>query len=358
MKADVKKYQVSDKLILGIIWILSVVLIAFSKEPAYLHPGELEFPHLHLNEFVYSVNRGLLAIFVLYFLLPRYFQTKRYLRFALFVVLSFLVSGVFEECILKPLVFMKTDDAPNWNLDWVHMTAIDALPLLGLMFFVKLAWEYREETQQKLMTIEKEKVNSELKFLRSQINPHILFNALNNIYSHSITHSGAAPDMLLRLSDLLRYTLYECGDEKVSLNRELQSLENYLALQKMGLEGRGQSDLLIQGSVAGKSILPFVLITLVENCFKHSLDTQEKDIKIEIFINIGDEHLSLKTRNTFDEDKRSNNEGVKENGLGIANVRRRLELLCEKKFSLEDRITDGIFELNLKMPIEPVGTIL
>ncbi len=351
MNGETQKYQVSDKLILGIIWVLSVVLIAFSKEPAYLHPGELEYPHLHLNEIVYSINRGLLVVFVLYYLLPRYYQTRQYFRFSLFLVLSFMAFAVLEGSVLKPLFSDSIKDKHYWSFAWAHVAALDALPLLGLMFFVKLAWDYREEMQQKLIATEQEKVKSELKFLRSQINPHILFNALNNIYSLSITHSEVAPDMLLRLSELLRYTLYECGDDNVSLERELHALENYLKLQEMSLEGRGTQAFSILGSATGKFIPPFILITLVENCFKHSLDTQDKGIKIEVEIGISDQDLTLRTRNTFDEDKRADSDSVKEKGLGIANVRHRLELLCGNKFSLKENISTSVFELNLKMPL-------
>lgn len=348
---NTQKYQVTDKLILMLIWILSIVLIAFSKEPSYLHPGELEYPHLHLGEIVHSVNRGILAAFVLYFLLPRYFQTGRYFLFAGFLALSFFVLGLFEEGILRPLIFAEMDEVKYCTSDGLYKFVLEPLPLLGFMFFVKLTWEYRE-TQQKLITTEKEKIESELKFLRSQINPHILFNALNNIYSHSLTRSGMAPDMLLKLSNFLRYTLYECGSDLVLLERELQSLEDYVTLQKMGLEGRGQVSMSISGACKDRLVPPFVLITLVENCFKHSLDTQEKNIRIEVDIVINDDQLTLKTCNTYDRERRLANEGIKEQGVGIANVRRRLELLCSGSFSLRDRTNKGVFELELKMPLE------
>ncbi|WP_262693970.1 sensor histidine kinase [Kordiimonas aquimaris] len=345
MKLKLEKHQITDKLILVLIWVLSMVLIAFSQEPSYLHPGQYEYPHLHLSEVVYSLERGILAFFVLYYLLPRYFQTGRYFLFALMLLVSFFTVGSFEVGILMPVFFDSTKGSSQWSLHGVYKFALGSLPLLGFMFFVKLTWEYRE-TQQKLLAINKEKIESELKFLRSQVNPHMLFNALNNIYSHSLTHSDVAPDMLLKLSEFLRYNLYECGDDTVPLDSELLSLENYVVLQEMGLEGRGQVNFSIQGSGKGKSVAPFVMVTLLENCFKHSLNTQEKGILIDINISIKSDMLMLVARNTYDEDKAMDSAGV-----GIANVRRRLELMYSDKFSLEHNAATDVFEVKLAMPI-------
>lgn len=342
----------TDKLIIGLIWLLSVVLIAFSKEPAYLHPGELEYPHLHLNEIVYSINRGLLAIFVLYYLHPRYFALRKYALFALFTVLSFATFCIIEDSLIKPFFFADTLKPPKSSSHWESSFPWDASILLALMFLVKLAWEYREQTQQRLASIEREKISSELKFLRSQINPHMLFNILNNIYSHTLTNTGAAPQLLLQLSDLLRYTIYECSEEAVEVERELQALNNYVELQKAGLESRADVTVNVTGDVSDKLIPPHILITLVENCFKHSQNTQEEGISIRIDIDVSEDGITMKTQNSFSPIARGGESTIREKGVGIANVQRRLELLFQNEFELETNEESDTFYLCLKLPVE------
>lgn len=334
----------TDTYIIGLVWLSALLLISFSHEQFYLHSGEV----------VYMVFRGMLAVLLLYVLLPRFFYKGEYALFALFTVVAFAAFGSFEEAVIEPFFFPYTRGADPWSVTGVVYMVAETVPMIAAMTFIKLAWDSKE-AREKLVAAHGEKVESELKFLRSQINPHILFNALNNIYSHSLTDTGKAPDMLLRLSDLLRYTLYECGDDVAPLDRELASIKNYIAIQELGLEGRGFIALDIRGQACGKFILPFVLITLVENCFKHSFDTQEKDIEIRISIAVEKDTLILKTQNSFDEDGRAETEGVKEKGVGIANVRRRLELLGGGDFSLHHGEQGSFYELELSMPLKTEG---
>ncbi len=340
----VPKNWKTDTYIIGLVWLSTLLLIVFSHEQ----------PHLHVGEAVYMVFRGFLAVLLLYVLLPRFFYKGEYALFTLSAVLAFAVFGSFEEGVIEPFFFPYTRGADPWSVTGVIYMAIETMPMIAVMTFIKLAWDSKE-AQENLVAAHSEKMESELKFLRSQINPHILFNALNNIYSHSLTDTGKAPDMLLKLSDLLRYTLYECSEDLVPLERELVSINNYISIQEMGLEGRGFIDLHIEGDTQGKFILPFVLITLVENCFKHSFDTQDKGIEIRNSIKAGEDKLILKTENSFDEDHRTENEGVKEKGVGIANVRRRLELLSGGEFSLTHGRNGDVYVLELEMPLKTKG---
>lgn len=346
-----KKLHITDKHLLAVVWLLSTILIIFSADPQNAEARSTTDLETYLGPWVHSINRGALAVAVIYFLLPKYFYKGRYLLFAILLAATFFIFGSIEEGILELIFFPDTKGIDKWTLPGIYVFVSQSLTLLAIMLAVKLAWDYRL-TQEKLILLQAEKVESELKFLRSQINPHILFNALNNIYSHSLTNSGLAPDMLLKLSDLLRYTLYECSDKRASLDRELKCLENYVALQEMGLEGRGSVSLRIKGNSKGKFILPFVFITLVENCFKHSFDTQEGDILIDIHIVIEDTALTLTTKNSFNPDNRTGAEAKTEKGLGVANVKRRLELIYEDQFSLDYGPEDNFFILKLRLPLE------
>lgn len=329
-----------DIAVLGGIWCLSLAFVFVSK-------GR---PHLHADEIASSVNHGLMALALIYVLSPRFLGRGYNIAFVLAVAALFVVFGSFEEAVLEPLFDPEDRGRHGWSADGVYDFLTESVPLVALMFIAKLVIDQRR-AQEALERLRNEQIESELKFLRSQINPHILFNGLNNIFSYALTSHPQTPDMLLKLSDFLRYTLYECASDSVPLEQELATVRNYVALQEMGLEGRGQVTFDIQGSLQHKSVIPFVLITLIENCFKHSLDTQTDSIRIAIFILVEDTHIEMNTENTFIRDTRSAQDGVQEKGVGLGNVRRRLELLFPNRYILEANDDNTLFRTRLRMPL-------
>ena len=180
--------------------------------------------------------------------------------------------------------------------------------------------------------MEHEKTQSELVHLRSQLNPHFLFNTLNNIDTLVLQYPERASETLIKLSDILRYCIYETSEDQVPLEKELEYLQNYIDLQKIRLNQPDFVRVKLSGISAGKKIAPMLLIPLVENAFKHG-DRKVATPGISIFIEIADHQLKIVVENSIKQVRLYEIEKV--GGIGLKNVRRRLELQYPDRHILE-----------------------
>ena len=190
---------------------------------------------------------------------------------------------------------------------------------------------------------EEEKLHAELAYLKSQINPHFLFNTLNSIYSMALGRSEQTAGAIVRLSSMMRYVLDDTGREKVSLEKEITYLTDYIQLQKIRFEGSLQVDLSVNGDPKGKNIAPLLLIPFVENAFKYGVNPEEPS-PIGIRIDIGQTDLHLKVTNQKVAVARPD---ISPSGLGIQNTRRRLQLLYPGRHTLDIRDESKSFTVSL-----------
>jgi len=195
----------------------------------------------------------------------------------------------------------------------------------------KLIRDYLKK-EEEYKDLDKSRLENELNFLKGQINPHFLFNTLNNLYAFALEKSNKVPDFILKLSEMLRYMLYECNEKYVALEKEVKYLQNYIELQKIRVEERGEIIFNVSGQTGELRIAPSLLINLVENCFKHSVDGSIDDILVKLDLKIEDNVLSFYTENNVAETTvpKDVNEGI-----GLSNVRKRLEILYPGKYTLE-----------------------
>ena len=222
---------------------------------------------------------------------------------------------------------------------------------LALTSLIKLSksWFAVNELQRRLLQSEKEKVQIELQALRSQINPHFFFNTLNSIYSMSLDKDNRLPGTVLQLSELMRYFLYESRGEFVPLDKELAVLKDYISLQKLRSGNLLQLDVDIRGNMDNLQIAPLLLITFVENAFKHGAKGETGKTFIRLELNVEGNALNFRLENNI---------GVAEEivdpdhrGVGLKNVSRRLQLLYPGKYELKAGRENGSFvvQLNLQM---------
>ena len=199
--------------------------------------------------------------------------------------------------------------------------------LVPIVFFsfVWLLYRYLEK-QDEITLIKKENAEMELQYLKSQINPHVLFNNLNTIYSYSLEKPDQAPELILKLSDNLKHVLYESNDQKVPLEKELDYLQNYIDFQRIRTENLKDIIYTVKGNFGNYSIAPLLLITLIENAFKHS--AINSTIKIEITIKDG--ILECKCTNI----PRAAPKSEASKQIGLKNLKKRLELLYHNKHKL------------------------
>ena len=188
-----------------------------------------------------------------------------------------------------------------------------------------------------------EKSNAELSLLRAQINPHFFFNTLNNLYALTIKNSKQAPEVILKLSDMMRYTIYEGEKEKVALSDEIEYLKNYIELHK--IRYKKTVEISFNHIVDTRlTITPLLYIILLENAFKHGIDSLSENAFVKIDLFEDDSFIYFKIENNFDEIEKSES-----GGIGLKNLKRRLALLYKNNHELKVETTKNIYKTTLKI---------
>ncbi len=213
---------------------------------------------------------------------------------------------------------------------------------VSLRFIKK--WQYDEEWKQAL---EKQKVTTELEYLKQQINPHFLFNSLNSIYSLALTNSEITTHSILKLSSILRYMLYESEDSMVMLQKELDTVKDYIDLHKLRLTELVDVQYKVTGVAGHHTIAPFVLIPLIENAFKYGTDTASPSF-IHIQLDIGSDDIRLEVSNKIV--RKVTNETS--SGIGLKNIERRLELLYPSEHLLRTHVENEVYKVTLQLKLK------
>ena len=214
---------------------------------------------------------------------------------------------------------------------------------VSLMLGLTKRWKFEEQRRKE---IEREHIASELDYLKAQINPHFLFNALNSIYSLTIPYSETASNAVLKLSSILRYMLYETDRSSVSLSDEISVIENYLGLQQLRLTDKTNLTFAKEGATEPYRIEPLLLIPLIENAFKYGIDSSETSY-IDIKLKIDDGRLVMEVKNKIVGMKKEDKAG----GIGIRNIKRRLELLYPERHVFRADEKNGEFLVYLSIPL-------
>lgn len=212
--------------------------------------------------------------------------------------------------------------------------------MYGFGWAVFRHWQ-QSERNKRLQEIESK--NIQLKFLQSQLNPHFLFNTINDIYALSLKKSDQAPQALMQLSGLLRYALYDNKDTTVLLQKELDYINDYLQLQRTGYENRFYVSMQVEGNTEAWQIPPMLLLPFVENACKHGV-TQDESSPVRIYLCGGSRSLSFSVVNRI---RVAEKDG--EGGIGIENIRKRLQLLYPAKHRLQVNTGDGIFKIEMEI---------
>lgn len=283
---------------------------------------------------------------LLYWMLPKYLFAKRYLSFTLLMVVHGVLYGLSINLVLQYGFGYHATGGKNLIPSVVMNYQIPATAVAVYLF---KRW-YR--IQQYTLTLEKEKLSAELKFLKSQIHPHFLFNTLNNLYALTLKKSDKAPEVVIQLSHLLEYTLYSGRETHVELQEELKQLRDYIELEKLRYGKRLRVNLDISSQVDGLHIAPLMLLPFVENSFKHGASSDMDAPFIDIFVDVQDAVLDFRVRNSYKQEK--DKSADYKAGIGLTNVKRRLELLYPAKHMLEINSTSEVFEVMLHLNLNVV----
>jgi len=275
----------------------------------------------------------------LYILLPRLFVTKRYFTYLLTVLFSFIVAAVLIEKTHSQTA--PTTTTYLYALGKIIM--LNICPVFFVTSFIKL-WQLWYRQLQMNREILEEKLKAELNYLKAQIHPHFLFNTLNNLYSLTLARSEQAPDVVLKLSALMRYMVNDCREEKIPLEKEVQYLMSYIELEKIRFDQRLEISFNIHNEIKGPVITPLILLPFIENSFKHgpSVDTEKAWITVDLMVKEGTLFFKVENSNGAPTSPSSN-------GFGLKNVERRLALLYPGRFSLEKKNDPEFYGIDLKL---------
>lgn len=294
----------------------------------------------------------LLAVYtVLMILVPKLLFRKKLLLFTVSTICVMAICGtlllfaqygvsnfVLPIYIAKPLTLNRFE---------ALSAMVDINTVLIIPLVIKIV-EHGYRNMQRNEKLEREKLETELQYLKAQIHPHFFFNTLNNLYSLVLKKSEKAPEVVLTLSDLMRYVLYESNTPKVSMDKELKHIRNYIQLERLRLPADAEIRFKVHGDLSLLSIEPMLIIPLIENCFKHVSAPMGDSCWIHIEINVQDGNLQVKTENSID----STMQGVTvQGGVGLSNVERRLELLYPGRYELKSIADDFSYLCKLKIAL-------
>ncbi|MEJ5963886.1 sensor histidine kinase [Pedobacter immunditicola] len=289
---------------------------------------------------VYFGYYGLINISIFYInymlLIPQLVKERK--KYALYII-SIVLLIIFMSVLKTLVAFLYSDIVLTHINDHTSKKVITEIPqyifsavftsgfFIVISSLIKFAvdWFGNEQVQRKL---ESEKKDMEIQFLKSQLNPHFLFNSLNNIYSLAYQKSDKTADAVLKLSEIMRYMIYESNDSWVALSKEIEYVKSYIELQKLRFKDGAAVELTINGEINDQPIVPLILISFVENAFKHGVANDPKDpIKINLIANQKILHFSITNKkNNFNKDEMG--------GVGLNNVERRLQLLYPDRYKL------------------------
>ncbi len=281
----------------------------------------------------YQIVLTALYYYLNYFVfIPRILLKKRLALYVLTLVFAMgvmmVITYAYRELLFYTGIYTRRTEGFDWRV--VYIPIFPCVLAFGISTFVRMTTQWMAVERWK-QDLENEKLTSELGFLKSQINPHFLFNTLNNICSLARKKSDETESALIKLSDIMRYMIDDSKEDKVMLSKEIEYLQNYIDLQRMRLSGKVRIDFSISGNTASHQIDPLLLIPFVENAFKHGVTYREEPL-IRISLAVSENRLSFHVENTKYGNK--GDELRAEPGIGLRNVRRRLELLYPRRHEL------------------------
>ena len=371
--SDQRRYRFRRHVVFWIAWCLYFALTYLV--PTYWVPAwNLKGPMPQIEQYgVFNsclrilMNSALMTVVhmglvygILYFFVPRYLSKnkKRFITTSMLVLFVIIIA-----CInyLNFLVIFSIstrmgffDKMPGMDFIvpiWIRQILFNYPAVVGFAVAIKLLkrWYLKQKETEQLT---REKISAELQLLKAQVHPHFLFNTLNNIYSFILNGSPSAPEMIKKLSSLLNYILNECNRPLVPLEKELSLIQDYITLERIRYGDKLNMSLHIQGNPAGKKISPLLLLPFVENSFKHGTSRVLTHPWVKLDITIESVSLDFKISNTKPE---RNIEAITKKGIGLNNVKKRLQLLYPGAYSLNITENEMSYDVSMKIALDVAG---
>ncbi len=304
--------------------------------------------HTLSTQLINLIFFAIIIYFNLLYLVPNYFKWNKLSHYLMLLVLFVIIITPIKMMVL----YLKLHDFPvrqailiedKWNVFYMNLIVAG----FSTIFKIISDWARHQREKNELGT---RAMQSELNFLRTQINPHFLFNTLNNLYALTLKKSDKAPEIVIKLSEMMRYMLYECNEKEVPLVKEVNYIRNYLELEKIRQIKQIDIQLKVNGMVMNQRIAPLMFIPFIENSFKHGLGNHTSEGFIHILLDVKSDSVHLNVSNSkpptlpVREVKRSG-------GIGLVNVRRRLDLIYPKHHKLVVSDNPNTYEVDLTIDL-------
>lgn len=341
-------------------WLFQGLLYSFTPMLLSQQPGT-RFLISYTEALAYLMPHMFMAYSLMYFVIPKFIVKGRYVA-SVFIVAGICIVTAFLSALISNylLIYLRQALLTNWDrFGWPHITQTTIwLSLLaglrggitigGLAAAIKLM-KYWYLKEQRNLQLQQENAASQLQLLKAQVHPHFLFNTLNNIYAHTQATAPVAGTLVMGLSDMLRYMLYECRQDQVPLGKELKMLQDYMTLEKIRYGNQLELNADLPQETQQLLIAPLLLLPFAENAFKHGSSHMIDQPWISLSVTIAKETMHLKVVNGKAPPHRG---ALAEGGIGIANVRKRLALLYPGRHVLEITDEEDVFIVNLKVELD------
>lgn len=313
---------------------------------------------LYFQDFNYSLKSNLvefslhiiIVYFNVYYLLPKYIIRKKYFQYTLLICLAmvllyFVRTGLNYFLVSKNIWPEAGDGHRAFTINHFIAVILGEFYVLGLVTAIKISYDWSIE-KSRLDKLQKEHLKTELDLLKSQIQPHFFFNTLNNLYALTLMKSDDASNVVMKLSEIMRYVLYEVDSDLVPIRNEFEYLNNYIALEKLRHHNLEITTDFFDEDENIK-VPPLLFFTYTENSFKHGGAT-DGIFYIKIVVNKVDENrLSFSIENSYYKEDRK----LESNGIGVSNSKRRLDLLYKNNYLLEIDELDNVYKVYIEIPI-------
>ncbi len=297
-------------------------------------------------EIVNLIFYAMVVYFNLLYLIPNYLSKKAFVNYAFFLLLTALTVTPLKMLTLH-LMFTGNEPLRAQLINDQTIYFLSSFIIAGGSTVLKIFSDW-VRYQRDRQILEKQNMQSELRFLKSQINPHFLFNTLNSLYALTLKKSEKAPEIVVKLSEMMRYMLYECNEKSVPLSKEVNYIQNYLELEKLRHGNHVDIKFDLEGKVDNQVIAPLMFIPFLENSFKHGLKNQIQEGFVDIHLKVEEQQVTVNIENSKAQTlptqihKRSG-------GIGLKNVQRRLNILYPNKHNLSITETPKTYSIQLQI---------
>lgn len=315
----------------------------------------------YYNDYLFSLKGNLLGfpihIFLsylnVYYLMPKFVYKRKFTSYIIVTVcvifIMVLLKYSLTSLLISQNVWREGPETYSFTVNYAITMMLGEFYVMAFIAAIKITIDRMRENKR-ITELKKKQLETNLRFLRSQVSPHFFFNTLNNIYGLTLQKSEKAPEIVLKLSELMRYLLYDTKKPLQDLTKEINCVNNYLDLQRIRYGNSMHTSISIKGDIENKKIAPMMLIPFIENCFKHGADTVMEDFYIKINFTIKNNFLFFKVVNPI---TKKEPEKKKKGGIGIKNVKKRLELGYDKKdYNLSIEKTNSLYIVELKLKLK------